>query len=302
MGCTACRSKECRTSGRDCFGVHDASLEVYAREDVRPGVLAASGLVDGGRAGTLDRLEEVIEYAQRLGYVRVGVAYCFGLAELAKELEQRLRAAGLSPVMVQCSAGGVREREIDPGKQVETVSCNPVGQALTLQQQGAQFVLEMGLCMGHDVLLHQHLQVPFTTFLVKDRVYEHAPAKALGSSGDALARLLEGMDDKFRMVTDVQLAEWLAEAGPPVVLDVRAESAFAASRVPGSVNVPLRTLPARYRDSLPERRRRVVCVCQGSVQSAYALAFLSSRGYREVFNLSGGFGRWSGQGRPVEAG
>jgi len=102
------------------------------------------------------------------------------------------------------------------------------------------------------------------------------------------------------MVTGLQLQAWLVEPAPPLLVDVRAEAAFLASHVPGSLNVPLRTLPDRYRELLPDRKRRVVFVCQGSVQSAYALAFLASRGYREVYNLSGGFSRWTGQGHPVE--
>ncbi len=99
------------------------------------------------------------------------------------------------------------------------------------------------------------------------------------------------------------LRSWLAEddATRPVVLDVRSSAVFARGHVPGSINVPLNRLPERLGSALCDKKRKVVCVCQGSVQSAYAVAFLYERGYRNALNLSGGFSQWQSQGNPVEA-
>ncbi len=303
MSCTTCRNKACRTQARDCFDVKAPSLEAYAAPQTRQIALAASRLIDNGRAGTLDRLEEIIEYCRDMGYSRVGVAYCFGFPELAERLQSRLKQAGLTPIMVQCTAGGVREREIDESKTKDTVSCNPAGQARVLEKRGAQFVIEMGLCMGHDVILHQELEVPFTTFLVKDRVHDHHPARTLGSVADPMARFLEEMDDSFRMIPGHKLRAWLGEDEPdrPVVLDLRAAEAYANGHIPGSIRAPLRALPKLIKEILPDKKRRIVCVCQGSVQSAYAVAFLYERGYRNAYNLSGGFSRWQSDGHPVDS-
>lgn len=57
----------------------------------------------------------------------------------------------------------------------DAVACNPIGQAQTLNDGQCQFVIEMGLCLGHDVLFHQHIKKPYTVLAVKDRVYRHDP-------------------------------------------------------------------------------------------------------------------------------
>jgi uncharacterized metal-binding protein len=57
--------------------------------------------------------------------------------------------------------------------------CNPVGQALTLNQQGTELNVIMGLCMGHDVLFTKFSKAPVTTLVVKDRAMCHNPVAPL---------------------------------------------------------------------------------------------------------------------------
>ncbi|HAR64215.1 MAG: hypothetical protein DKM50_09515 [Candidatus Margulisiibacteriota bacterium] len=54
-----------------------------------------------------------------------------------------------------------------------------MGQAGAINKDDVAFVLEMGLCLGHEVLFHQHLKKPFTVFIVKDRVDGHDPKQFL---------------------------------------------------------------------------------------------------------------------------
>ena len=176
--CLDCKSKACRSHQADCFGLHDSSLEVYKRDDVNRLVKNSSKLVDDGRAGELSRFQEVVEFCQLQGYKNVGLAYCFGMEPLAQEIKDTLTEAGVPIVPARCSMGGVKESEIDDSKSGDVVSCNPAGQAQFLNER-ADFVIEMGLCLGHDVVFHQELEVPFTVLLVKDRVYNHAPLQGI---------------------------------------------------------------------------------------------------------------------------
>lgn len=174
--CDACKEMRCRNKSDDCYGVKDHSREVYSEKETFNTALAASELIDNGRAGTLSRVEEVLEYCKIRQFKRIGIAYCFGLTKIAKAFAALLEKDGFNALPVACTAGGVKEKEIDRRKTVETVSCNPAGQALVMNRLKPDLVVEIGLCLGHDIIFHQNLEVPHTVLIVKDRVYGHAPA------------------------------------------------------------------------------------------------------------------------------
>ena len=142
---------------------------------------SADDLVANGRAGSLSRFEEIVLFAQNQGYRHIALAYCFSMEVLAGQVETALREAGFKVSSVRCSVGGVRENEI-ASELKPSVNCNPIGQALTLNRSRADFVIEMGLCLGHDMLFHQHLKKMFTVFIVKDRKHGHSPAAHFGAA------------------------------------------------------------------------------------------------------------------------
>ncbi|MBF9017717.1 MULTISPECIES: DUF1847 domain-containing protein [unclassified Oceanispirochaeta] len=176
--CLDCSDKSCRKNGADCFGLKEKSLDVYSQGSNLTIVKSSSTLVDNGRAGELSRFQEVVEFCQLQGYKNIGLAYCFGLESLAQDIRSKMNGAGLNLVPARCSMGGVKESDINPEKSNEVYSCNPAGQAEFLNRN-ADFVIEVGLCLGHDVIFHQQLKVPFTVQLVKDRVYAHCPLEGI---------------------------------------------------------------------------------------------------------------------------
>ncbi|PKL41400.1 MAG: sulfurtransferase [Spirochaetae bacterium HGW-Spirochaetae-1] len=117
---------------------------------------------------------------------------------------------------------------------------------------------------------------------------------------DRISRFLAVMDGSFRMKPPQWVLEQSREGQSPVIVDVRDRAAFEKSRISGSINIPLKELPDLYEKLIPDRQAIIVCVCNGSVQSAYAIMFLYSRGYDEVYNLSGGMGRWQKEELPME--
>ena len=178
LNCLDCKAKACKTVGADCFDLHGISREVYKRDDVNRTIKNKSKLVDNGRAGELSRFQEVVEFCQLQAYKKIGLAYCFGMESLAFDVRDKLTKAGLNVIPARCTMGGVKERHIDKDKITDAISCNPVGQAHFLNDK-ADFVIEMGLCLGDDVVFHQELKIPFTVLLVKDRVYNHSPLKGI---------------------------------------------------------------------------------------------------------------------------
>lgn len=57
--------------------------------------------------------------------------------------------------------------------------CNPVAQAKLLNEAGVQLIVQLGLCLGHDLILQEEACVPVTTLVVKDRALDHHPIEAL---------------------------------------------------------------------------------------------------------------------------
>lgn len=61
----------------------------------------------------------------------------------------------------------------------DEIMCNPIGQALLLNDQKTDLNVILGLCVGHDTLVMKYLEAPITTLGVKDRVTGHNPLAAI---------------------------------------------------------------------------------------------------------------------------
>ena len=83
------------------------------------------------------------------------------------------------------------------------------------------------------------------------------------------------------------------------LVDVREPHEWAISDLPGSLKIPLGTLPNRLAD-LPQDAE-IVVYCRTGARSANAVQFLRQRGYSKSFNLDGGINRWAEQIDPSVA-
>ena len=141
------------------------------------------------------RLEEIIRFSKKMGYHKLGVAFCMGLMNEAEVLIPILENAGFEVVSVCCKTGGIPKEEIGVQDQEKIVPgryesmCNPISQAAILNQEGTQFNIMMGLCVGHDALFLKHAEALTTVFVVKDRVLGHNPVAALYLSHSYYRRL-----------------------------------------------------------------------------------------------------------------
>lgn len=181
MDCTKCTAKTCRSvasCGAEEFSKADLQAAYAEPHNIRI-LQAAASLVDNGRAGMLSRLEEVIEFIKTMDYQRVGLAYCYGMENDARTVREIIREQGIRVSGISCTVGGVAQDEINPQSCIHKVSCNPIGQATQLNDEGVDFVIIMGICLGHDILLQRTLKADFTTLVVKDRVFHHNPLMAL---------------------------------------------------------------------------------------------------------------------------
>src|SRR5450756_396044 len=167
------------TDTRESFS--DPTLRRMARE---------SALVEAEGYLHWTRVEETMEFARRMGYEKLGIAFCVGLREEAKLLSNVLKANGFVVSSAACKTGSIPKEELDiadcqkvhPGG--FEAMCNPVGQATVLNRDETDFNIVFGLCVGHDSLFIMHSTAPVTCLVAKDRVLAHNPIGALyGSNG-----------------------------------------------------------------------------------------------------------------------
>ena len=140
----------------------------------------------GGRRTKNPRIVELIEFAQKCGYKKIGIAFCGGLSTEAHTLTEILENNGFEVISIRCKAGAVPkeeigikpEQKINGADQWETM-CNPIFQAEALNAMKVDLAVILGLCIGHDTLFMKYCRVPMTTIAVKDRVTGHNPLAAL---------------------------------------------------------------------------------------------------------------------------
>ena len=95
----------------------------------------------------------------------------------------------------------------------------------------------------------------------------------------------------------------LQAAGKVLVLDVREPHTVEAGRIPGSVNVPLGDVKARFAEIKTKAAGRPIvayCACQGEHTAAEALLILYNQGLKDVHALLGGWSGWVKGGGKVE--
>ena len=134
------------------------------------------------------RLEETMEFADRMGIKKLGIAYCIGLRHEARTLADIYLENGFEVVSVCCKSGSIPKEEIGlkddekirPG-QYESV-CNPIGQAMVMNAEGTGLNIILGLCVGHDSLFIKHSEALVTCLIAKDRVLAHNPIGAVYTS------------------------------------------------------------------------------------------------------------------------
>lgn len=149
--------------------------ECYANRHQRPYVLQP----------TKTRIVEVCEFAQRMGYQRLGLAFCIGLVQEAKAVEGILKAQGFEVISAVCKAGRISKKQIGIKDEekifqgTDEAMCNPIYQAKILNKAKTEFNILLGLCVGHDSLFFKYAKAPTTVLAVKDRVTGHNPLAAI---------------------------------------------------------------------------------------------------------------------------
>ncbi|MFP4226029.1 MAG: DUF1847 domain-containing protein [Desulfobacterales bacterium] len=143
-------------------------------------------LTNEGIKTQIPRIEETIQFAQKCHFKRLGVAFCIGLREEARQLVSIFENKGFEVVSVNCKVGrtpkeaiGLKGEEKIGGPDLMEPMCNPIVQAAVMNSEDVDLAVMLGLCVGHDTLFMKYCDVPSTVLAVKDRVTGHNPLAAL---------------------------------------------------------------------------------------------------------------------------
>jgi uncharacterized metal-binding protein len=145
---------------------------------------------------TATRVEEIMDFARRMGWRHLGIAHCVGLMQEAKVARDIFLSGGFEVSTICCKVGAIDKEEmgipdsekVHPGE-FETL-CSPVGQAALLAEAGTEFNVVIGLCVGHDSMFFMNSKAPVTVLVAKDRVLGHNPVAALYTAHSYYRRLV----------------------------------------------------------------------------------------------------------------
>jgi uncharacterized metal-binding protein len=195
-GCPTLSLAEILSKARDEYDGKDINLlavqasaqeaACYANRGKEPGYVLQP---------TKPRIQEIWEFAHRMGYSKVGVAFCVGLQNEAGIAAPILEEHGLEVVSVICKVGRVPKAEIGVPEEDRIIigsqesMCNPIGQAAVMNHEKTQLNIILGLCVGHDALFIKHSEAPVTILAAKDRVTGHNPLAAIYTSGSYYRKL-----------------------------------------------------------------------------------------------------------------
>lgn len=181
MNCISCEEKECY-QGKDCFGLTKKIKKMnFSSETLK--MIKVASKIEAEHYMKSPRLRELISFCQKMGYKKLGLAFCIGLSEEASILGKILQK-NFKVYSVCCKIGGIDKEYYRLPKikcQRYEAMCNPIGQALFLNKLKVDLNLICGLCIGHDILFTRESKAPVTTFIVKDRILAHNPAGVLYS-------------------------------------------------------------------------------------------------------------------------
>jgi rhodanese-related sulfurtransferase len=107
---------------------------------------------------------------------------------------------------------------------------------------------------------------------------------------------------RFSPMKDVGTADAtrLINREDALLLDVRETQEYEGGRLPNAVHIPLSQLGSRSGELGKHVHRPVIAYCMSGNRSRGAGNPLARAGFKQVYNLQGGYRAWKDAGLPVE--
>jgi len=126
---------------------------------------------------SINRIEEIHNFALNGNYRRIGIAHCITFSNEAQIIKQYL-SKSFEVFTVDCKYGRLRKQDIFGGNSGR-ILCNPAGQAQYLNENSTDLNISIGLCVGHDMIFSKKSSAPVTSLFTKDFTNNNNPAMAV---------------------------------------------------------------------------------------------------------------------------
>lgn len=198
LSCVDCHVVACDTEGEKypefCISkgipkeIKQKVKEMYINDAENKEIFTASAEIEGNYYCELSRVEETILFLRKIKAKKVGIVSCVGTLQEARFFANILRKKDFEVISAGCKIGSydksealIKEKDKVCPNEFEPY-CNPIMQALYMNENNVDFVVMVGLCVGHDTLFYKYCDRPITVLFTKDRVTGHNAVSTLYNS------------------------------------------------------------------------------------------------------------------------
>ena len=202
--CIDCASKGCDMKGGKfpdfCLTENldpdllDEAMSLYTEDEENHKATLAAAEVEYENYCKMTRIEEIMEFAKKIGARKLGIATCVGLLAEARTAAKIFRHHDFEVVGAACKIGAQPKTRVGINPECEAVGknmCNPIMQAKLLNSEKTDLNIVIGLCVGHDSLFYKYSDALCTTLVTKDRVLAHNPVGALYQAESYYSKLVK---------------------------------------------------------------------------------------------------------------
>jgi uncharacterized metal-binding protein len=162
----------------DCPTKHfESSRDKIKKEYVNPEIEKFYKISSDIKGPKKTRIEETLYIAEKMGFKKIGIAFCSGLKKEAEIIQRLFELKGFNVNSVICSCGNLKKSEFDSNndEKYDKTFCNPYLQAVSLNEAKTQWNIVLGLCVGHDSIFMKYSNAMCTVLAAKDKVTAHNP-------------------------------------------------------------------------------------------------------------------------------
>ncbi|AKB13333.1 MAG: DUF1847 domain-containing protein [Methanosarcina thermophila] len=156
MQCALCRIKEC-AKGKNCSVIK--SVLEYTGDDLKS--IQISAWLESDHLKRT-KLEEIAIYAKKLGYTKIGIAFCIEYEREAR-LIYNILSRYFDVFSVCCKVSSFEKASLGIKKSEDQefeAICNPIGQAQLLNDDLTDLNIMIGLKTGYDILFAKYSEAP----------------------------------------------------------------------------------------------------------------------------------------------
>lgn len=165
-------------------------------------IMAAAAKVSE-KTSSSTRVQDTIKFANLMGAHHIGIASCTIMLQETRTLARLLEDAGFTVETVGCKLDSNRRADLGLEPPMSGgeggVVCNPIMQALMLNEAKTDLNVMVGICVGHDALFSKYSDAPVTTFCTKDFLAANNPCAVLYTAQSCYKKKLRNTIEEYRV-------------------------------------------------------------------------------------------------------